>query len=283
VPHSGEIWTATPDQPDAVLVATAARGLLYPLSLSPDGTMLAVNGAGELLVMNTDGSNVRTFDGLQTQAWMTWSPDSRKLLASPIDLYSRESARAINVQTGEETVMDGARLAISCGTSYVAITEEANGFGITHISEDGESSAILDPETLNGLEPAGIIQLEEQSCEWLVIVNRRGESMLVQTSSGDTIPLGSGFRVIGVDDGVMLYRAQAGSVVEIRRLALESGAQPELMWQYPRTFAEILWLDDEAARGLFVDSGRLNLIERDGQFTIPLNGALAESYSLLDD
>jgi hypothetical protein len=283
VPHSGEIWTATPDQPDAVLVATAARGLLYPLSLSPDGTRLAVNGAGELLVMNSDGSDARTFDGLQTQAWVTWSPDAQKLLASPIDLYSRESARAINVQTGEETVMDGARLAISCGTGYVAITEQANGFGITHISEDGESSAILDAETLNGLEPAGIFQLEEHSCEWLVIMNRRGESILVQTSSGDTIALGNGFPVIRMDGGRMVYHVQAGNMIEVRRLALNSGAEPELLWAYPRIIEEILWLDDAVDRGLFIDSGQLNLIERSGQFTIPLNGALAESYSLLDD
>ena len=283
VPHSGEIWAATPQRPDAALIATVPRGLLYPLSPSPDGAMLAVNGPGELIVMNADGSNTRTFDGLQTQAWVTWSADRRKLLVSPFDIYSRESARVIDLTTGQQTELSDARLAISCESGYVAITEEAGRFGVTRISENGESSAILDAETLNGLEPAGIIQLMEQSCEWLVIVNRRGEALLVAISSGQMIQLGNGFPIIRVDGGTLSYGVQAGDMIEIRQLALNSGAQPEALWQYPRTFEEVLWLDDSATRGLSVESGLLNLIEPDGQFVIPLNGALAEFYSLLED
>ena len=283
VPHSGEIWTAAADNPDAVRVATVPVGLMYPLSVSPDGTKLAVNGAGELTVMNADGSNPQTFDGLQSQAWVTWSPDSRKLLASPIDLYSRESARVIDLTTGEQMVLDDTRMAISCGAGYVAITEAAGGFGVTRISEDGEASAILDMETLNGLEPAGIIQLEERSCDWVMIMNRRGESLIVEPASGDTIELGSGFPIISKDGDTIVYKVQTGDMIEIRQLVLNSSAPHELLWAYPQTFAEIRWLDDAVDRGLFIDSGRLNLLERDGQFTIPLNGALAEAYTLLED
>jgi hypothetical protein len=283
VPHSGEIWTAAPEQPDGVPVAAVTRGLMYPLSVSPDGTMLAVNGAGELTVMNADGSDVRTFEGLQTPAWMTWSPDGRKLLASPVDLYSREHALAIDVRRGERLVLDGARLAISCGAGYVAITEQANGFGITSITEDGESRVILDPETLNGLEPAGIIQLEPEHCDWLVISNRRGEALLVHTDSGEWNPLGTGFRVIRMDGGTMTYRTHAGEMTEIRQIALDTGARPEIRWTYPRTFAEIGWLDGGADRGLFIHGGLLKLIERGGESVLPLNGASAEFYSLLEN
>jgi hypothetical protein len=283
VPHSGEIWAATPQQPDAALMATVPRGLFYPLSPSPDGSMLAVNGPGELIVMNADGSNMRTFDGLQTQAWVTWSADRRRLLISPFDIYSRESARVIDLTAGQQTVLDDARLAISCESGYVAITEEAGGFGVTRISENGESSAVLDAETLDGLEPAGIIQLMEQSCEWLVILNRRGEALLVHPASGQMFPLGNGFPIISVDGGALSYGIQAGDKIEIRRLDLKTGAQPEVLWRYPRTFEEVLWLDDSATRGLSVESGLLNLIEPDGPFVIPLNGALAEFYSLLED
>jgi hypothetical protein len=282
VPHSGEIWTATPDKPNAALVAKVQRGLPYPLSLSPDGTILAVNGAGELTVMNSDGSNARAFDGLQSQAWVTWSPDGQKLLASPLDLYSRESARVIDVLRGELTVLDGARLAISCGAGYVAITEQANGFGVTSISEDGKSSAILDAETLNGLEPVGIIQLEEQSCESLLILNRRGEVLLVHPDSGDMTLLGHNTRPINADGDKLLYQTRASETVEVWQLEMKSGAQPELLGVYMHPFGEIGWLDG-GNRGLSIDSGRLRLIERHGLSTIPLNGASAVAYSLLED
>lgn len=283
VPHSGEIWTATPEQPDAVLVATGPRGLPFPMLPSPDGTMLAVASTGELLVVNSDGSNERIFEGLETRAWVTWSPDSRKLLVSPVDIYRRESARVVDVTTGELTVLDDVRLAISCGAGYVAITEEAGGFGVTRISEDGESSAILDPETLNGLEPAGIIQLERQRCDWLVILNRRNEGMLVQPGSGEMLLLGNDLRIIRADGGTMIYQTRTRNTIEVLELALAPGAQPRLLWQYPRNFTEVRWLDDGADRGLSVESGRLTLIDRDGQSVIPLDGARAQFYSLLEE
>src|SRR5690606_8575110 len=125
---------------------------------------------------------------------------------------------------------------------------------------------------LDGFEPVNLLLVQPDSCEWLMVISLRSETRLVHVDSRETIPLGSNTHFIGVDGNMLLYQATVGEMTEVRRLELDSVAQPETLWKHPRVYSQIRWLDG-ATRGLYMDSTRLKLIGRDESSSISLTGA----------
>jgi hypothetical protein len=282
VPFSGEIWTASSALPDAVHVVTVQPNVQFPLAVSRDGALLAVNDADALLVMNADGSNRRTFPSPLSPSWMTWSSDNQTLLLSPPDLRNPQTAYVIDIHTGDQIELINTRFVMSCGTDHIAIIEQPTGFEITRFSRIGAAHLILDTAMLDEFEPRSLLRIHPNRCDWLLVISFRGEMRLVHVGSSETIPLGRDTSFIGADDYALLYQATDGEMTEVRRLELRSGAQPEALWVYPRLHSQIRWLDG-ASRGLFMEGTRLKLLQRSAPDTITLTGPTAGAYSLLDD
>lgn len=285
VPHSGEIWHSSSDSPHAALLATVDRNLTYPLHWSPDGTRLAVKApeAAGLTVMNADGGDLRRYEAAPA-TWLMWSPDSSKILLTPSGIMDyNQTVTLVDVERDSARIVDHARFVAWCGEQIVAVHGSESGGSLSWL--DPESGAVRELLSGSALGDAAVISttpLREDSCEWLFLDSRfDSPRRLLHIASGALIEMGADVRFIELTGSAVTYVALTGDNMEVRRLELAPGAIYETLASYPRTFADIHWIDGWR-RGLFIDFRALSLLDTRSAEYIALTDPVVQAFSLVE-
>jgi hypothetical protein len=268
VPHTGEIWTSTSDNPDATLLSRVPQNAMYALFWSPDNRILSLKDPsqpGLTLIDASDGSQ-RTFDAPES-SWASWSRDSRHLLIVPFASLFDDSGVAgppslVDTQISEQIVLENANSVTWCRNEVLAIDSGGVPSRAIRLIDpvSNEARQIFDLGSLPDFELTSISPMSSE-CDLLSFSTPAdNELRVLNLATGKIISLGQDVLPQGVFEEVMIYQTRTNDGVALWRLDLGLDVPPVLLGSVPFTFGNIRWLDDWQ-RGLSYDSGRLNLID----------------------